>query len=304
MIEYRLDKNSDNSNLNKDKINLCLGFFDGLHVGHKFLIQQAKSTEAKLAVLTFEGYLKSITKKRKKGLITTVDDRRECLSQLNVDYLYVIDFTLEIMQMDPIEFIQKFLKPLNINKIFVGEDFRFGKKAKGDVKLLKKYFDVEVVEYILDNGKKISTSTIIKYINDGEIKRANRLIGREYFVRGKVVHGYKVGTTKTGFPTANIQTSNNYVMPQNGVYATRIEIDGKVYASMTNVGVHPTVNKLGLPVIETNVFDCDFDFYDKTVKLYFVEFIRHEKKFKSIDRLKEQIASDKTLIKQVLEQSF
>jgi len=301
MIEYNLDGDIEKLNISKDKINLCLGFFDGLHVGHKFLIQQAKSPYAKLAVLTFEGSLKSITQRRKEGLITTVEDRKDFLSQLNVDFLYVIDFTKEIMQMEPVSFIEKFLKPLNINQIFVGEDFRFGLKAKGNVDLLKKYFDVQVVEYILDNGKKISTSTIIKYISDGEIKRANRLLGREYFVKGKVIHGFNAGSTKIGFPTANIELASNYVIPQNGVYATRIEVGGKIYPSMTNIGVHPTINKLDSPAIETNIFDCYLDIYDEPVKLYFVNFVRHEKKFKSVVKLKEQLVKDRETIKQLLD---
>jgi riboflavin kinase/FMN adenylyltransferase len=301
MIEYNLDGNIEKLNISEEKINLCLGFFDGLHVGHKFLIQQAKSPNAKLAVLTFEGSLKSITQRRKEGLITTVEDRKDFLSQLNVDFLYVIDFTKEIMQMDPVMFIEKFLKPLNINQIFVGEDFRFGQKAKGDVNLLKKYFDVQVVEYILDNGKKISTSTIIKYISDGEIKRANRLLGREYFIKGKVVHGFNAGAAKIGFPTANIELTNNYVMPKKGVYATRIEVNGKIYSSMTNIGIHPTINKLDSPTIETNIFDRYLDIYDASVKLYFVHFVRHEKKFKSVVKLKEQLFKDRENIKQLLD---
>lgn len=301
MIEYDLDKNILEKNVSKEKINLCLGFFDGLHVGHKFLIQQAKSPKAKLAVLTFDGSLKQITKRRKEGLITTVEDRRECLTDLNVDFLYVINFTYEVMQMSPVDFIQKYLKALNINQIYVGEDFRFGRKAKGDINLLKQYFDVQVVNYILDNGKKISTSTIIKYIVDGEIMRANRLLGRDYFIKGQVVHGFKVGTTQTGFPTANIAMTDDYVVPQNGVYATRIEIDGKTYASMTNVGVHPTINKLKTPIIETNIFDCYSDIYGKKVKLFFVKYIRHEKKFKSIDQLKKQLIDDRENIRQALD---
>lgn len=301
MIEYKLDGKIGSFKGSKEKINLCLGFFDGLHVGHKYLIQQAKSIDAKLAVLTFEGSLKRITKKRKEGIITTVADRRESLSALNVDYLYVVEFTRELMQLSPIEFIQKYLKPLNINKIFVGEDFRFGRKAKGDVEMLKKYYDVEVVGYILDNGKKISTSTIIKYITEGEIMRANRLLGRKYFIKGEVVHGYNAGTTITGFPTANIQLTSDYVLPRNGVYATKIEIDGKEYDSMTNVGIHPTINKLRQSIIETNIFECNTDIYGKKVKLNFVKFIRHEKKFKSIDQLRSQLVIDRENIKRVLD---
>jgi len=298
MIEYILGENGlVNKKPTGSKINLCLGFFDGLHVGHKYLIQQAKAPNVRLGVFTFDGSLKSITNKRKNGLITTITDRSRILEELGVDVLFVIGFTKEIMNMKPEEFILKFLKPLNINTIYVGADFSFGKHASGNVELLKKYFNVEVVDFIMDDSKKISTTTIFEYLSDGEISKANRLLGREYFIRGRVIHGFSAGSKKLGFPTANIEMTGQYIFPKNGVYATKIKIDGKEYPSMTNIGVHPTINRLDNPSIETNIFDYSKDIYDKEVKLSFYKYIREEKNFNSIEELMEQLSRDKKKIK-------
>jgi len=301
MIEYILGENGlVNKKPSDSKINLCLGFFDGLHVGHKYLIQQAKEPNVRLGVFTFDGSLKSITNKRKNGLITTIADRSKILEELGVDVLFVIEFTRGIMDMEPEEFIERFLKPLDINTIYVGADFSFGKHASGNVELLKKHFNVEVVDFIMDDSKKISTTTIFQYLSDGEIGKANRLLGREYFIRGKVIHGFSAGSKKLGFPTANIEMTGQYIFPKNGVYATKIEIDGKEYSSMTNIGIHPTINRLDDPSIETNIFDYNEDIYDKEIKLSFYEYIRDEKNFNSVEELIEQLNRDKIKIKQLL----
>ena len=279
----------------KKQINLCLGFFDGLHKGHLELINEAKEDNYDVGVLTFDGSLKCLIGKRdSEELLTTIEDRKEILNDLNINYLCVLKFTLDVMNMDPIDFINKYLKPLNIHRIFVGNDFTFGKYGKGNVDLLKKYFDVKIVDFVMDKEVKVSTSTIISMIKSGQIERANKLLTRPYCIKGKVEHGLSNGQ-KLGCRTANVKT-DEYVIPKIGVYATYITIDGIKYISMTNIGTHPTIDKLDEISIETYILNFNMDIYNKEVKLEFLEYMRDEKAFDDVKDLILQLSHDKDYI--------
>ena len=180
-------------------------------------------------------------------------------------------------------------------KIFCGPDFRYGYLAKGDVDYLKMRFSsVYVLDFIKDfNENKIASSTIKKLIRDGEVKEANIFLGRPYKIRGKVIHGKENGR-KIGFKTANILPEVEYVMPKRGVYFTKTEVDGVLFNSITNIGIHPSISPLKQILIETHIFDFDFDIYDENISVYFYEFERDEKTFASLDELKEQINLDKS----------
>lgn len=280
-----------------DKINLCLGFFDGMHKGHQFLIRKAKQLNIKTGVVTFDGKLKELTNSHKDGgELTSVSDRFELLNDLGVDYLFVIQFDNDLMNMSAEDFIVQVLVPLNINAIYVGSDFTFGKNAVGNVALLKKYFDVEIVDFLYDNGKKISSRDIIRLIRSGLIKEADILLGRPYLIKGKVVHGLANGKDLIGYPTANINIQYDYVLPSNGVYVTYINVNNKKYLSMTNIGHHPTIDKLKRVSIESYILDFSADIYGSEVVLEFVDRIRDEKRFASVDLLRKQLDKDKTFI--------
>lgn len=297
--EYIYDKKEGFKGYKADKkTSICLGFFDGLHLGHLHIVEEAKKISSEVSLLTFDGSIKFVLSRREKNeVLTSIEDRREILSKEGVNNLFVVDFNEDIINMDPVDFIDKILKPLNIDTVFVGSDFRFGYKAEGDVKLLTKYFDVHVVDFVYaDKEHKISSTMIIDIIHLGEVKKANELLGRDYSLTGSVVRGLGNGH-KLGFPTSNIKPSFPYVIPKKGVYATKITIDGKDYLSMTDIGVHPTIEELTSSSIETNVFNNSEDLYGKTVKLTFLDFIREEKKFSSVDELKEQLTKDRDYIK-------
>lgn len=292
-IEY------NNVKIINEPINLCLGYFDGLHVGHKLLINKAKDNEAKSALLTFD-FSKDVVLKNKKYL-TSIQDKEEILISEKVDYLIVLKFDERIKNLSKEEFIDFLKDSFNIKKLITGFDFRFGKNASGNNDTLKEYFDLEVInEYKIDNHK-VSTSLIINNIENGNVEYAKENLGRYYSIKNKVIHGKELGR-KIKFPTANISLGS-YVKPKDGVYATFVIIDNKRYLGFANVGVHPTVNELINPLIEIHIFDYNENLYDKYVKVEFVKMIRDELKFNSVDDLVNQLEKDKITSITILEET-
>lgn len=272
-------------------LSLVLGYFDGVHIGHSGLISFAKSNSAPncLGVLTFDRALKSI-----EGCITSNKLKEDILEELGVDYLFVVVCDDNFKAMSYITFVDKVLKALNPVKLFCGSDFCFGYERQGDVNYLKARFNqVYCLHYVTDhNGNKISSTNIKNEIRKGNIEEAARWLGRPYIITGSVVHGLNNGD-KIGFPTANLTPDDTYIMPKNGVYITKLDVDGVKYKSITNIGVHPTIEKLNQPIIETNVVGYEGNLYGKVVSLYFYKRLRDEKKFNNVEELKTQIALDK-----------
>lgn len=283
--------NFKNINYTIKNVDVVLGFFDGVHLGHQYLINYMSSIkkDLDLTVITFS---KAINKDDR--ILTSIDKKIEIFKKLNVKYLIVFHVTDEFIKMSDKDFINKILFPLNPKSITCGLDFKFGYKGLGDVNTLKSNFsNVNVLNYFYKNNKvKISSSLIKKEIENGEIEIANNDLGRLYSIDGIVVHGLKNGRT-IGYPTANIKPNYNYVMPKNGVYITKIKVKANVYESFTNIGIHPTISKLNKEIIETHIFNFDEFIYDEYVEVYFIKRIRDEVKFESINDLKEQLDKDK-----------
>lgn len=272
-------------------INLILGMFDGVHVGHTQLIKTAKYlSKNKLGVITFNMTLKSDDKR----ILMSLEDKIKKFESIGVDELYIINCDENFKKMSYIDFINKVLNKFEPQKIFCGQDFRFGYKAQGDVNILKSYFnDVVVLNYVNRyNGEKISSSIIKEFIQEGKTEEANRYLGEIYKIKGVVTKG-KGNGKKLGFPTANLSLSDNYYLPKNGVYISKTIIDGKSYFSMTNIGYNPTIKKLNKISIETYILDFKEDIYKKNISIEFYKNIREEKTFSSIDELIEQLNHDK-----------
>ncbi len=288
----RIDLDYRNIKEESKPISLCLGYFDGLHLGHKRIINEAKKhSEYPVGVLTFNQPISNfIDNHKSKEVLTSLRDKQILLNNLGIDYLFNLHINNDFVSLDKEEFI-KILQKLNVKHIFVGNDYKFGKDASGDVDLLKKYFKVTSIDMVLHNGEKVSTQKIILDIKEGRISEANALLSRYYQVNGTVIEGHHVGQS-IGFPTENIALSDNYVLPKFGVYKTIAFISGIPHLSITNVGVHPTVNKENKPIIEVHIPSYQSDDYGKSIDLQFVEFIRAETKFNSLDELKEQIRKD------------
>lgn len=283
----------------KEESVIALGNFDGVHKGHIKLIQKAienaKKLNIKSSLLLFNEHTDNLIKVGKKDIITTNNTKFEILDSLVVDIIYLINFTKEFMSYSPIKFLDEFLaKNLKIKGVVVGYDYTYGYKKSGDVNFLnenKSLFEtIEVIEQISYDGEKISSSLIRKLIEAGKIKEANFLLSRPYKLIGKIIHAKGLGK-KMGYPTANLELMDNFVIPKFGVYDTDIIVKGKKYKASTNIGTNPTVEHDGIK-IEAHILDFNEDIYGEIVELELLDFVRPELKFNSIDELFKQIAKD------------
>ena len=277
-------------------LSICLGYFDGVHLGHQKIIKKAsESHKYETALLTFDKPVSSLLDNSKsKEVLTSLDDRFRLISRYGIDYYLVMSIDKEFLSLEADEFIS-LLKKMNVKEVFVGDDYHFGKDQKGDVSLLKKHFDVNVVEQVKLDDKKVSTQRIVSMLKDGDVKSANKLLGHNYLISGSIIEGHHNGE-KFGIRTANVKMSTNYVIPKLGVYKIIAYIDGLPHKAIANVGVHPTIDKEDFPILEVHLPDYSSIDYSKSIMVEFLDFIREEKVFKSTDELIAQIKKDITLL--------
>ncbi|MFV0440566.1 MAG: bifunctional riboflavin kinase/FAD synthetase [Lachnospirales bacterium] len=301
----------NNERISENSI-VLIGNFDGIHMGHQKLLKKAidiknKSNKPlKIVALTFYPHPRTLLKNKIVRNIFTLEEKAIAFEKLGANYLKVCDFNEENRNLSPEEFVDKFLyQQLNCRYVIVGEGFTFSKNKSGNVKVLielSKKYDFEVVpikhyesDVVFDD--KISSTTIRDLIKNSDIKSANELLGRPFFIIGKVCSGKMLGRT-IGFPTANINVSDSKILPKNGVYATKTKIRDKIYKSITNVGINPTFD-VCKKVVETNLFDYDGDLYGEQIVVEFFDYIRSETKFTNIDELKKQIEIDVEIVKKL-----
>ena len=286
---------------NREPCAMCFGYFDGLHKGHMALVRKtqeiAHQHKLKSSLFTFEPNPNFVLKKISKDeRLSSIDDRFDILEKVGHDEMVVAHFNEEVASLSPLEFIENFIIKLNVKFVIVGFDFRFGKKGQGTPEFLKEVannrYEVIVIDEISDNEIKIASSWIITLLKNGQIEKANNLLGYNYQVRGEVVKSFGRGK-KLQFPTINIKQDVNYVMPKRGVYAVLISIKGKTYQGMANVGKHPTVGSLDEDLIEVNVFNFNEEVYGERVQVKFIKFLRDEYKFLTIEALIRQMEDDK-----------
>lgn len=290
---------------------ITLGKFDGVHKGHKKLIRTmlAKKGECRSVVFTFDIPPASAVFGENKMVLTTNSERAELLEKQGVEVLVECPFVPEISSMDPEVFVREILvKSLSCKRIFVGPDFHFGYKREGDAALLsrlqRKYgYQLEVVEKACHEGVEISSSYIREILKHGELEKANAMLGNPFFYSGKVVEGARLGR-RIGFPTINIVLETGKVQVPFGVYQVDLEIidnkdssDKSYYPGIANIGTKPTVSDEKIIGIETHLLDFQGDLYGKQVRVHLKSFIRKEKKFDSVEALKEQIKKDREAMK-------
>ena len=276
---------------------LLIGNFDGVHLGHQSLINFAKkiasSSNTDLSLVTFCPHPREIILKKSIDLIIPYSEKIEILKASFIDNVVEIKFTDEISKMNPDDFIQTYLEKSNPLNIVVGKNFRFGSKASGDLDTLRNYknskFNVHAIDIEEISGKRISSTFIKNLLSEGKIKDANSFLGRNYYIKGEVVEGEKRGR-EIGFPTTNLKTNWNF-LPKEGVYVTHIYVKGVKYEGITNIGYRPTFGKKDL-LIESHLFDFDEFIYGANIKIEFIERIRSEKKFDSVEELIENIKKD------------
>lgn len=279
--------------VNKD-LQLCLGYFDGLHLGHLRLIKEAIK-HGPTGVMTFDIsphlYLKKVPL---YSTLTSLADKADILEELGVKYLFVLRTNDELIHFDKKEFIDKILLKLNPNKIYVGEDYRFGYMGKGTPHYLSKFIPTKVVKLYVKNNKKISSSYIIDLIKQGNVKEAHKLLSRPYSLSGLVVEGNKKGQ-ELGFPTANLDLDFPYVLPKIGVYIGYSYFMSRKRKAIISVSTHPTFQELDKPIVEVHIIGFDENIYGRFLKVEFISYIRDVVKYDSLDELKEQLEKDKNL---------
>ncbi|MGL5380967.1 bifunctional riboflavin kinase/FAD synthetase [Clostridium sp.] len=287
------DKHKDNY--------VALGSFDGLHLGHlsliKKVVEMAREKNANSMVFTYINHPRAlINKDLAPKLIMDLQSKIQCLEKEKIDVVALRNFTQEFMKMSPEDFIKLLCEDYNVKGIVVGFNFRFGHKNQGDVHLLEKLknkynYELHVMEPYKYKEDIISSTRVRGSIQEGKVSEAFEMLSRPFMIRGKVTHGKKLGRT-IGFPTANLSFNEDVIIPKIGVYYTNVAWNGKLFKGITSVGNNPTVNGQQL-TIETYILDFNSMIYDEEIEVYFIERIRDEKKFNSLDELVNQLFKDK-----------
>lgn len=288
---------------------VALGSFDGLHSGHLSLVNKiielANENKGRSIVYTFKNHPRTLIKgTTPPKLLMDNESKEEILEALGVDLIYFEEFNEEYMKLTPEGFIKYLCEKFKVKGIVVGFNYRFGYKNIGNIEMLKelstKYrYELYVMEPCNYEDEVISSTRIRNELFNGNVDKAMKMLNRPYIIKGKVVHGKKLGRT-IGFPTANLDYSKEILIPSKGVYYTNVEWQGKIYKGITSVGNNPTVNGNKL-TIETYILDFNNDLYGHNIKVYFIKKIRDEKKFNSIDDLVIQLKKDKNY---ALEEKF
>ncbi len=279
---------------------VTLGKFDGLHMGHQQLMELVlsyKEQGLKSVMFTFSLHPSNLLSEREFELIYTEEEKIKKLKRAGMDVLISYPFTASTRMMEPEAFIRDILvKQLDAKVIVVGNDFRFGMNRKGDVALLKQFEEVygyKVIACEKTCWKKeiISSSAIRQALRDGNMEKANAMLGQPYSIRGEVVHGRKLGRT-IGMPTTNLIPPSGKLLPPCGVYSSKSRINGIYYPGVTNIGYKPTVGEEELLGVETYIFDYNEDLYGKTIEVELYTFLRPELKFGSIEELVQKMQED------------
>ena len=275
-----------------------IGGFDGIHLGHQALFKKAFDvSNAMFQIVTFNEIPKIYFNNDLKPLIDQ-DQRSSIFEKLLPKNIIFLDFK-SVNKMNAQEFCQFLQHNLQTEKLVIGKDFRFGNQRVGDVNTLINYFgeeNVTLLDDFLISSEKVSTTKIRLFYAQGKIKEAEKYLGRPISYTGTVVLGKQLGSS-IGFPTANVQLHNLTQLPRFGVYAVRVHIDKKTYLGCLNIGINPTVEANLETKIEIHILEFDENIYDKNISFELIEFIRDEKKFRSIDDLTAQIQLDVDKIK-------
>lgn len=289
-----------------EKYALIIGTFDGVHLGHLSLVELAKKANLIPAVLLIYTTTKIIKAHQQLGFVTTLDDRARLFEEAGVDSLFYLNLEVELLNMEPVLFINEVLNKFNVAQIIVGSDFRYGKHARGDLDILKNHLNkntlLQVAPALTFKDGVISTASIKEKLQAGKLRDAEKMLGRRYSLSGLVVRGYGVGN-ELGYPTANIMVDSQYFLPRYGVYLVSSLIRGKEMYGMASLGFHPTINKLSAPLLEVYFFDFSGSLYHQTLEINFHYFIRDEISFNSKEELVAQIDRDrKTSLKIIKEE--
>ncbi|MGF3102606.1 bifunctional riboflavin kinase/FAD synthetase [Rossellomorea sp. DUT-2] len=283
---------------------LALGYFDGVHRGHqrviKAAVEKAKELKACSAVMTFDPHPSVVLGHKHKHIhyITPLEDKKEIIEELGVDYLFIVRFTSEFASLIPQDFVDQYIIGLNALHVVAGFDYSYGRLGKGTMETLpfhsRDMFTSTTISKLTDDNSKVSSTFIRECLKEGDVKKVRQLLGRPFKMKGTVIHGDKRGR-KIGFPTANIELAYDYLTPKVGVYAVRMKIHDKWFDGVCNIGYKPTFknpDEYSLS-IEVHIFDFHASIYGEEVYIEWYERIRDEQKFSGIEELISQIQKDK-----------
>ncbi len=303
MEEYTIS--TQNLGVLPDSVIGCIGYFDGFHIGHQTLFNKtialAKQKKLKSALITFDPdpwvVLKGLHNIRH---VTTLRDRKQYAQEKGFDVWITLRFDVEMARLKPDDFLNLLLNN-NVHYLVCGYDFHFGDKGIGNIDYLKQQtkIPVSVLEEFDYLDSKVSTTRIIEAILAGEMRLVTKLLGKSYKMSGIVVHGKRIGT-QIGFPTANLKQDQEYVVPKMGVYAGYVSVHGVKYPSMISIGYNPTVKDDDFVSIEAHLFDYASNLYGLELEYYFVEYLRAEMKFKSLEELIAQLKLDDLSARKIL----
>jgi riboflavin kinase/FMN adenylyltransferase len=300
----RVFRGFEEIDFNKKTI-LTVGTFDGVHKGHQLILHTLKKQSEELGyrdlVMTFHPHPQQVIRRPDRApieLLSTINERIELFEMNDISNVLVIPFTYQFSQTPPDVFIRELIvQKVGVSKILIGYDHLFGKNREGDLSLLKAQgvrfgFDVEKAPVCQEKDLIISSTKIRHALKDKDLSLANELLGYNYFAKGKVVRGDMRGRT-IGFPTANLHLEDDAkLLPSNGVYFVKVRIGSDEFYGMTNIGLRPTFELNEGRTFETYIFDFDRDIYGETIRVEFIEFIREEKKFSSVEALIAQLKKD------------
>ncbi len=292
---------------------VALGNFDGVHLGHQELIRtlldKSRNRKIQSCVYTFRNHtIPIISNITQVQYITNLKVKKTIFKNLGINMLFLDEFNEKLMRLKPQEFVENILvKVFNCKELIVGFDYRFGYNAQGDISLLEELgkiygFCITVLDAVMLDNQKVSSSNIKRYLMDGNIQKTNELLGRYFLLQGRIITGHARGRD-LGYPTANIEIDPLQVIPGPGVYATMVEIDGRMHMGGTSIGTKPTFGSHD-ESIETFIMDYNDNIYGKVIKLYFIEKIRNEIKFASAKELISQISIDVKDIKKHLQSNL
>lgn len=280
-----------------------IGFFDGVHLGHRFLIQQVKIAAAQngwsSTIITFPVHPRQVIQSEfQPQLLSTLEEKIELLSATGIDNCVLLPFTKELSQLTAWQFMQMLHDQYQVRMLVIGYDHRFGHNRTETFEDYCRYGQelgihvIQAMAYTQEQDN-VSSSAIRRALQTGDIKTANHFLGYHYHLEGTVVDGYKVGR-KIGFPTANLKVDFPYkLIPSVGVYAVSVHLNGQTYKGMLNIGHRPTLNNGENLSIEVHILDFDDNIYHQKIRLEFIDFLRPEAKFNSVDELIEQMHKDK-----------
>ena len=294
---------------------VTIGIFDGVHHGHRYLLEQLKkvadSYKGETVAVTLWPHPRVVLNNEPENLryLTSLDEKILLLKETPLDHLVIIPFTREFAEMESCTFVKNFLVDrIKMKHLVVGYNHKFGKNREGDFERLKECADL--YNFTIGRmapksigGVTLSSSLIRELLNSNDLSLANNYLGYDYFLQGNVVGGNRIGR-KIGFPTANILPDDPHkLIPRDGVYAVQVLIEGKKYDGMLNVGYRPTIES-GMPIktIEVNLFNFQRDLYNNQVTIYFRKRIRNEKKFDGIEQLREQLVKDREEAQKILKE--